>query len=107
MGFPRQEYWSGLPWPSPGDLPNPRIEPGSPALQADALPSEVLKENVQVLPLVKNKKKPEIFGLTVEKPMRNILVVVQWDAFTQCSKRGCKLWGPWSVSERRCYDSQL
>ena len=38
--FPRQEYWSGLPFPSPGDLPNPGIEPGSPALEADALPSE-------------------------------------------------------------------
>ena len=32
MGFPRQEYWSGLPFPSPGDLPGPRIEPRSPAL---------------------------------------------------------------------------
>ena len=40
MGFSRQEYWSGLPFPSPGDLSNPGIEPGSPALQADALPSE-------------------------------------------------------------------
>ena len=40
MGFSRQEYWSGLPFPSPGDLPHPGIEPGSPALQADALPSE-------------------------------------------------------------------
>ena len=39
MGFSRQE-WSGLPFPSPGDLPDPEIEPGSPALQADALPSE-------------------------------------------------------------------
>ena len=38
--FSRKEYWSGLPFPSPGDLPNPGIEPGSPALQADALPSE-------------------------------------------------------------------
>ena len=35
MGFFRQEYWSGLPFPSPGDLPDPGIEPGSPALQAD------------------------------------------------------------------------
>ena len=35
MGFSRQEYWSGLPFPSPGNLPDPRIEPGSPALQAD------------------------------------------------------------------------
>ena len=40
MGFSRQGYWSGLPFPSPGDLPNPGIEPGSPTLQADALPSE-------------------------------------------------------------------
>ena len=40
MGFSRQEYWSGLPFPSPGDLPNPGIEPRSPALQADSLPSE-------------------------------------------------------------------
>ena len=40
MGFPRQEYWSGQPFPSPGDLPIPDIEPGSPALQADSLPSE-------------------------------------------------------------------
>ena len=40
MGISRQEYWSGLPFPSPGDLPDPRIEPGSPTLQADSLPSE-------------------------------------------------------------------
>ena len=40
MGFSRQECWSGLPFPSPGDLPNPGIKPRSPALQADALPSE-------------------------------------------------------------------
>ena len=41
MGFSRQEYWSGLPFPSPGDLPNPGIEPRSPALQADSLPTEL------------------------------------------------------------------
>ena len=40
MGFSRLEYWSGLPFPSPGDLPDPGIEPWSPALQADALTSE-------------------------------------------------------------------
>ena len=40
MGFSRQEYWSGLPFPSPGNLPNPGIEPGSPTLRADALLSE-------------------------------------------------------------------
>ena len=40
MGFSRQECWSGLPFPSPGDLPDPGVEPRSPALQADALLSE-------------------------------------------------------------------
>ena len=40
MGFPRQEYWSGLPFSSPGDLPDPGIKPGSPSLQVDALTSE-------------------------------------------------------------------
>ena len=40
MGFSKQKCWSGLPFPSPGDLPNPGIEPRSPALQADTLPSE-------------------------------------------------------------------
>ena len=41
MGFPRQEYWSGLPFPSSGDLLDPGIEPMSPALQADSLPTEL------------------------------------------------------------------
>ena len=40
MEFSRQEYWSGLPFPSPGDLPNPGMDPGSPALQAGSLLSE-------------------------------------------------------------------
>ena len=42
MGFSRQEYWSGLPFPSPGDLPDPGIEPRSPELQENSLPREVL-----------------------------------------------------------------
>jgi len=41
MGFSRQEYWSGLPFPSPGDLPNAGIESWSPELQADSLPTEL------------------------------------------------------------------
>ena len=40
MEFPRQEYWSELPFPPPGDIPDPGMEPVSPALQADSLPSE-------------------------------------------------------------------
>ena len=50
MGFSRQEYWSGLPFPSPEDLPNPGIELGSPPLQADALP--VFPFVAQVAPLI-------------------------------------------------------
>ena len=40
MGFSRQEYWSGYPFPSPGDLPNPGIKPRSPTLQADSVPAK-------------------------------------------------------------------
>ena len=40
MGVSRQEYWSGLPCRPPGDLPDPGVEPGSPAVEADSLPSE-------------------------------------------------------------------
>ena len=40
MGFSRQEYWSGLPFPSPGDLPDPGIKPMSPSLQGGSLPAE-------------------------------------------------------------------
>ena len=52
MGFSRQQYWSGLPFPSPGDLPNPGIEPGSPALQTDALLSEPPGKHMPILSLL-------------------------------------------------------
>ena len=61
IGFSRQEYWIGLPFPSPGDLPDPGIEPGTPALQADSLLTElrgkpiVLKLKVQLYFLLKTK----------------------------------------------------
>ena len=69
MGFSRQEYWSGLPFPSPGDLPNPGIEPRSPALQADALPSEPPgkpKHSVKGANnlLTKSARKLEVFTLS-------------------------------------------
>ena len=41
MRFSRQEYWNGVPFPSPGDLPDPGIKPRSPALQADSFPTEL------------------------------------------------------------------
>ena len=49
MGFSRQEYWSGLPFPSPGDLPDLGIESGFPALQADSLPTELWEKPVACL----------------------------------------------------------
>ena len=48
MGFSRQEYWSGLPFPSPEDLPDPGLKPWSPALQADSLPFELQGSPKQV-----------------------------------------------------------
>ena len=51
MEFSRQEYWGGLPFPAPGNLPNPEIEPGSPALQADSLLTELQqKPNLKLDP---------------------------------------------------------
>ena len=50
MEFSRQEYWSGLPFPSPGALPDPEIEPRSPTLQADALPSEARSKSSPASP---------------------------------------------------------
>ena len=58
MEFSRPEYWSGLPFPSPGDPPDPGIEPGSPALQADSLLSEPLGK-----PKVVTKMYSSIFTL--------------------------------------------
>ena len=53
MGFSRQEYWSGLPFPSPGDLPDSGTEPRSPALQANSLSSEPPKESHMYLHTLK------------------------------------------------------
>ena len=65
MEFPRQEYWSGLPFPSPRDHPDPGIEPGSPALQADSLLSEppgnfILQEILNKLKLKKMEQQKPI-----------------------------------------------
>ena len=56
MGFPRQEYYSGLLFPFPEDLPDPGIEPGFPALQADSLPSEPRGKPCGFILLVKKEK---------------------------------------------------
>ena len=54
MEFSRQEYWSGWPFPSPGDLPDPGIKPGSPALEADARGDRRIKRHVQIFLPVEN-----------------------------------------------------
>ena len=51
MGFSRQEYWRGLPFPSPGDLSDSGLEPRSPALQADSLPTELRGKKILWKPL--------------------------------------------------------
>ena len=63
MEISRQEYWSGLPFPSPGDLPDPGIEPRSPTLQADALPSEPPGKPIQGVLSLKQHYLGNIFGL--------------------------------------------
>ena len=57
MGFSRQEHWRGLPFPPPGDLPSPEIEPRSPALQADSLPTELQGQPSSAIHQYKIKKK--------------------------------------------------
>ena len=66
MGFFRQEYWSGLPFPSPGDLPNPGIKPRSPTLRTNALPSEPPGKPWDMLHLV--KKEAHLTCLPVSHP---------------------------------------
>ena len=73
IGFSRQEYWSGLFFHSPGDLPDPGIEPGSPALQADALLPEPPRKYAEVefksssfsLPLLGKKSSMRVLRLTL------------------------------------------
>ena len=60
MRFSRQEYWSGLPFPSPGNLPDPGIEPGSPAWEADTLTSEPPGKPVGVYSYSKNISIPSL-----------------------------------------------
>ena len=67
MGFPRQEHWSGLPFPSPGDLPNPGTEPRSPTLQVESLLSEPPGKPYTPMQNKKLKKKKKTHFLKVEE----------------------------------------
>ena len=68
LGFSRQECWSGLPFPSPGDLSNPGIEPASPTLQADALPSEPPGRPLKIMSKLILMSKRHIFGWQILLP---------------------------------------
>ena len=90
MGFSRQEYWSGFPFPSPGDLPDPRIDPRSPALQADALPSEP-----------PGKPDRDGFMLKIYILMKKVLIFKWWKNYTSHTalwKCICIMWVKWSCS---------
>ena len=80
MGFFRQEYWSGLPFPSPGNLPNPGMEPGSHALQADSLlskpPGGSMLHNIDHLFLL---KPPTMFLPSIS--WVNIIKKIYWQKF--------------------------
>ena len=86
MGFSRQEYWSALPFPSPGDLPNPGIEPRSPALYADALPSEppgkpvAFKSQSGVFQVRRVSESEQLLSLALVRP----LLWQDWGSSSSC-----------------------
>ena len=80
MGFSSQGYWSGLPFPSPGDLPKPGIEPESPALRVDSLPVSHLGISLFTFMHWRRKWQPTAVFLPGESQGRGSLV-------------GCRLWG--------------
>ena len=70
MGFSRQEYWFGLPFPSSGNLPDPGIKPGSPTLQPDSLPTELPgKPNIYLSSFFRGEDRQEYWsGLPLPSP---------------------------------------
>ena len=107
MGFSRQEYWSGLPFPSPGDLPKPGIEPRSPALWADALPSEPSGN-----PILKLIQCPRYYFLEIWFQLFKGLIELTWNLHWQkvLVPRGCPVtgnsgWAHWVEHERKLLDS--
>ena len=78
MEFSRQQYWSELPFPTPGDLLNPGIELGSPELQADSLPSELLGKPILILGywILKGGKKKSLIDWMTDVSSHNILALL-------------------------------
>ena len=91
MGFPRQEYWSGLPFPPRGDLPDPGIEPRSLTLQADCLLSEPPRK-----PLFKKKEKRLQLNVEIKLPLTPSLLWFMNSAHIWFRKRNVKVLLPLS-----------
>ena len=101
IGFSRWEYWNGLPFPSPEDLPNPGIEPGSPSLQADSLPSEppgmshrgIQRSSYSLQPSESEwlaKDNPETNPITIKpKTASHVAELFSWVPLPCCSPPGC------------------
>ena len=84
MGFFRQEYWTGLPFSPPKDLPNPGIEPRSPALQADSLPSEP-PFNSTVIKVLPQQILISIFAFQILKNTKeNVMYNSSFHFLSQC-----------------------
>ena len=77
MGFSGQGYWSGLPFPSPQDLPDPGLEPRSPALQADASPSEPLGKPNSVVGVITGEGRQGEGMKFIESIKKNTAVIIQ------------------------------
>ena len=100
LGFPRQEYWSGLPFPSPGDLSDPGIEPMSPALQADFLPLSHLGSPSNYLLKTKKSFKRKVFVPSL--PLSQTTHTLQQIRWVLTSKALCI----WTKSPRvSCFSS--
>ena len=76
LGFSRQEYWSGLPCPSPGDLPDPEIKPRAPTLQADSLPAELQGKPLTYIADL----------LTLNSKATALLLMPEWSSLTDIRK---------------------
>ena len=77
MGFSRQEYWSGLPFPSPGDLPDPGIEPASHALQTDSLPWSYQGSPAARIVIGKRRQRSSMVERKKESEFENKLEIIQ------------------------------
>ena len=95
MGFSRQEYCSGLPFPSPGDLPDPEIKPESPALQTDSLPTELQREAYCPVSIILFLcRVMEKYDKSVRLICSNADLCDRLGCFSPCPKYNSSKWGP-------------